>query len=157
MKKRDLKLEKTLFITGWCVLALAFVVVTIYYLFFGSKGITLVVCPFHAATGLYCPGCGGTRAVLALIHGRVIQSLICHPFVLYALVVLLWYLISHTIGIIVTRVKNSQVAGLKIAMPYKNIWLWIGLGVAVLNFVVKLVLQLVWHIDVIKWAEVLRF
>ena len=29
------------------------------------------VCPFHAATGLYCPGCGMTRAVFASLGGNV--------------------------------------------------------------------------------------
>ena len=28
-------------------------------------------CPFHAITGWWCPGCGGTRAMLALLHGDV--------------------------------------------------------------------------------------
>ena len=28
-------------------------------------------CPMHATTGLLCPGCGTTRACLALLHGRV--------------------------------------------------------------------------------------
>ena len=28
-------------------------------------------CPFLAVTGHYCPGCGGTRAILALLHGDV--------------------------------------------------------------------------------------
>ena len=27
-------------------------------------------CPFHEWTGLLCPGCGGTRALAALLHGR---------------------------------------------------------------------------------------
>lgn len=27
------------------------------------------VCPFHALTGLWCPGCGSLRAVHALTHG----------------------------------------------------------------------------------------
>jgi hypothetical protein len=27
-------------------------------------------CMFHAATGLYCPGCGATRALYALLHGN---------------------------------------------------------------------------------------
>ena len=31
----------------------------------------LYSCPFHAATGLYCPGCGMTRATLALVSGNV--------------------------------------------------------------------------------------
>jgi hypothetical protein len=31
-------------------------------------------CPIHALTGLLCPGCGGTRAVLALLHGDLIGA-----------------------------------------------------------------------------------
>jgi uncharacterized protein DUF2752 len=27
-------------------------------------------CPFHAATGLWCPLCGSTRAARAVLHGR---------------------------------------------------------------------------------------
>ena len=32
-------------------------------------------CPFHALTGLFCPGCGATRAVHALIHGDPLLAL----------------------------------------------------------------------------------
>src|SRR6202165_1141772 len=28
-------------------------------------------CVFHAITGLECPGCGGTRALHGLLHGRL--------------------------------------------------------------------------------------
>ena len=28
-------------------------------------------CPFHALTGLYCPGCGSLRAIHQLLHGHV--------------------------------------------------------------------------------------
>jgi hypothetical protein len=31
-------------------------------------------CPFHAATGLRCPGCGSQRALEALLHGRIGQA-----------------------------------------------------------------------------------
>lgn len=34
-----------------------------------SSGSLLPACPFHALTGLFCPGCGATRALHALIHG----------------------------------------------------------------------------------------
>ena len=27
-------------------------------------------CPLHDLTGLYCPGCGGTRSLTALLHGK---------------------------------------------------------------------------------------
>lgn len=33
------------------------------------------VCPFNAVTGLYCPGCGGLRAVHALVHGDLVTAL----------------------------------------------------------------------------------
>lgn len=31
-------------------------------------------CVFYETTGLYCPGCGGTRAFLALTQGRVAEA-----------------------------------------------------------------------------------
>jgi hypothetical protein len=33
------------------------------------------VCPFHALTGLNCPGCGLTRAFHAFFHGDVLTAL----------------------------------------------------------------------------------
>lgn len=41
------------------------------------------VCLFHALTGWHCPGCGGTRAVRALIHGRWTEAL--HQHALFVL------------------------------------------------------------------------
>ena len=40
-------------------------------------------CPFHAITGLYCPGCGGTRAIMALLSGHPAVSFLYPPAVLY--------------------------------------------------------------------------
>ncbi|MCB2411563.1 DUF2752 domain-containing protein, partial [Demequina sp. TTPB684] len=37
------------------------------------------VCPLFATTGLYCPGCGGTRAVYDLAHGNVAGALAMNP------------------------------------------------------------------------------
>jgi hypothetical protein len=34
----------------------------------------LYVCPFRAATGLLCPGCGGTHAVAALLRGNLREA-----------------------------------------------------------------------------------
>lgn len=36
-------------------------------------------CWFHAATGLDCPGCGGTRALHQLLHGDVLGALALNP------------------------------------------------------------------------------
>jgi hypothetical protein len=51
------------------------------------------LCPLHAATGLWCPLCGATRATHALLHGDLVTAL--HDNALYVLglpvFVLLWW------------------------------------------------------------------
>ena len=37
------------------------------------------VCPLFAMTGVYCPGCGGTRAVYDLAHGDIAGALSMNP------------------------------------------------------------------------------
>lgn len=36
---------------------------------------------------IYCPGCGGTRAIKALLQGEFIKSFWYHPIVLYAVLI----------------------------------------------------------------------
>jgi len=50
--------------------------------------ITLPSCYLYELTGIYCPGCGCTRAVYALIHGNVILSLKQNPLVIVSLAAL---------------------------------------------------------------------
>lgn len=45
-------------------------------------GSTLPPCPFHALTGLYCPGCGTTRALAAFSHGDFFAALAWNPLLL---------------------------------------------------------------------------
>jgi hypothetical protein len=51
------------------------------------------VCPFHAVTGGWCPGCGATRASALLLRGHPIEAMhynlawvVAAPIVVYALV-----------------------------------------------------------------------
>ena len=50
-------------------------------------------CPFHALTGLYCPGCGSLRALHQLAHGDLgaafglnVLMVLSAPFLAYAFV-----------------------------------------------------------------------
>ena len=47
-------------------------------------------CPFRAATGLDCPGCGATRGLYALTQGDVLRAMDHNIFVVLILPVLLW-------------------------------------------------------------------
>ena len=43
------------------------------------------MCPFRLATGGWCPGCGGTRALRHLMRGDLAMSLTLNPFLLVVL------------------------------------------------------------------------
>lgn len=79
-------------------------------------------CLFKLITGFYCPGCGGSRAVLALIHGHLISSFIYHPLVEYSLVAFLYNLIRMFVN--------------KKYHP-KALWLWMALVIVIVNWIVK--------------------
>ncbi len=46
-----------------------------------TAGLPLPRCAFHAITGCPCPTCGGTRCVLALLHGRIAEAASWNPMV----------------------------------------------------------------------------
>ncbi len=60
-------------------------------------------CPFHAAFGILCPGCGGTRAVAALLHGRWLEALHFN-----ALIVLLTPFLLVFAGLSLARALRSE-------------------------------------------------
>ena len=48
-------------------------------------------CVFHKLTGLYCPGCGSTRASQALIGGDVAHAFSMNPFFVVCVPLLAYY------------------------------------------------------------------
>jgi hypothetical protein len=42
-------------------------------------------CVFHRVTGLYCPGCGSTRALHHLVHGRIGEALRFNPLMVLSI------------------------------------------------------------------------
>lgn len=60
---------------AWLLAALAAMGAGMLYLSPPGQSWFLPACPIHAATGLFCPGCGTTRALYALLHGRLAEAL----------------------------------------------------------------------------------
>ncbi len=47
-------------------------------------------CPSYWLLGVYCPGCGITRALHALLHGDVVQAFAYNPLAILSAPVLVW-------------------------------------------------------------------
>ena len=48
-------------------------------LLFLSRGAFHFICPFREITGLRCPGCGNTNALLAVSRGGFYDACMCNP------------------------------------------------------------------------------
>jgi hypothetical protein len=84
-------------------------------------------CLFHKLTGLYCPGCGSTRALYCLLHGELREALRNN-----ALLVLALPLIG---GVLLARALRRQPP---IAARQSSLgWLWMVLAAIVAFGVVR--------------------
>lgn len=101
-------------------------------------------CLFHRITGLYCPGCGGTRALLLFFRGDWLRSLQYHPMVMYLFITFSYILSRYAIAWY--QKKHN-----KKAHPYQPCpwWLWGALVVLCINFAVKNIALLCFHADLL--------
>jgi hypothetical protein len=60
-----------------------------------AESVWMPKCPFKLLTGLQCPGCGGQRAVHALLHGDVVGALRYNWFLIYAAPYLLLLIVER--------------------------------------------------------------
>ena len=98
-------------------------------------------CILHHFTGLYCPGCGGTRAFVALINGHFLKSLYYHPVVLYVAVCLAWYLLK--------QITEASLRGkVSIPMPDPKVLISLAALIVGVNCVVRNLLYLGWGIAI---------
>ena len=88
---------------------------------------TVYPCFFLNTTGYYCPGCGGTHAVVSLVSGHPIDSFLDHPFVIYVTVCALICAIGGTI----TRIRYKKY--LRFCMLY----VYIGIAILLIQWIVK--------------------
>ena len=91
-KRRDS--EQTLFVLG---LSVPLLTLLLYLL---HKKVLLPLAPFSVCIwdryfGIYCPGCGGTRAIEALLKGDFIACFKYHPIVGYSVLLYLIYMIRQ--------------------------------------------------------------
>ena len=60
---------------------------------------TFPKCIFYALTGYYCPACGNTRSVLALINGNILVSLHYNIVPVFLFLVILCFYIENAFSL----------------------------------------------------------
>ena len=104
MHKIDYKTLQRDFIIVNIAVGVAILVTLIVMLLQQIKVLPSFPCGLRQLLGIYCPGCGGTRALIALFHGQFLHSLICNPAIILGGLLILYY----EIGVIITLKKKNE-------------------------------------------------
>lgn len=139
-------LENRLYILG-LVFFIAFTIIAFILKLILPEDFRLRICPFFRATGYYCPGCCGTRAVLYLLEGQIVKSFIYHPLVIYIASIYTVFMVSHTIeratSYYYIKKERCPIQGLK----FRPWYLYGAVIVIFINVTVKNILihAGIWH------------
>lgn len=86
-------------------------------------------CPFHWLTGHPCATCGSTRALLALLQGRILEALWYNPLIAALLLVGgtlgLLRLITGRSLLIHLKPKERWVVGMLALLVFLGNWVWV--------------------------------
>ena len=72
------------------------------------KIIRSMPCFFKEVTHFYCPACGGTRSVIALLHLDIERAFLCNPTVVYTGVMFLWCIAGWMVKKLTSREMKSM-------------------------------------------------
>jgi hypothetical protein len=109
------------------------------YYYLQSTGVMRFFCFWDRFLHIYCPGCGGTRAIEALVQGDILMSLWYHPLVLYTAVIFSIFMGSQAFAR-VTKFRYTK------GIRFHGWFLYVALGILIVNFISKNLLRSIWHI-----------
>lgn len=124
-----------------CALVLLFFISLFFYHYFGFK-LTghLKPCMFNYLLHIYCPGCGGTRAMDYFLHGQFIKSFLSNPAVLYLVGLFLSYFLPATYSFIIKR--NG-----KVYYKFHPFSLYFFIVEIILFFIIRNAALIIFHYD----------
>ncbi len=128
--KQNKSIEDELYVIGLIALLVCMIGIPVF-LYYNSR-LPGIPCLLLKLFGIYCPGCGGTRALIHLLHGRVLQSLWYHPLVIYGVVVYTAFMGSHTL---------RKLHLIKKGIKFREWYLYGALLILLGNFVLKNILK----------------
>ena len=87
---------------------------------------------------------------MALLHGQILRSALYHPLVLYCATLVIYLLVRHVM-FSVKQKKEKTASSSPIHHPsYLKEWmLWLMLVIVILNFLVKNIALVLFHVDLL--------
>ena len=125
---REMDVDSCLFLLGNILIIICFIIEALILAFNISIGIG-DNCAFHHYTGLYCIGCGGTRAMLAFFRGDFLTSMKYHSFTTYAFTFFSLFMGSHYLRFC----TRGRIKG----MHFRMIYIIIGVVLLVGQFIIR--------------------
>lgn len=128
-------LEDELYPVGLILLPFAAIAIPLARFILAGMDLTRSGCLFQLLFGMYCPGCGGTRALNALLHGEVFRSIWYHPLVPYGAGLYLAFMITWTVA-------KLHLFGIRKGLKFREEYMYAMLVIVAVNFIIKNVLKL---------------
>ena len=100
---------------------------------YSKLGLTKLRCVFHSMTGLYCPGCGGTRSTLMLLTLHPVRSIMYHPVPVFVAALAVNFFVRFFFAYLVPEKCPVK---LKPAKP-RLLYIFILAGLYILHFIVR--------------------
>lgn len=124
--------EDGLFFAGWIILIVSVALILLKNTINPQMVIVdeMPTCFVYTLLDFYCPGCGGSRSVAALVHGKFIVCAVNFPLVAYSVIMYLWFMISQSIQ----RISRNR---FPVGLRWRHSYLWIALVILIVHFIVK--------------------
>lgn len=91
---------------------------------------SVLVCPFYHLTGIPCPGCGLTRATIAILNGEFYKALLLNPLSFLVDCCLIIYLLWFSID----AIRNRDTINALLKKTWKRKYLMLVLLIVFLNW-----------------------
>lgn len=130
------ELDKVLYELGLVALGIIVAAVLLYVITGFSVLNIKLGCMFNRITGYSCPGCGGTRAIKALISGDILGSLYFYPPLLYAVIVYIVFMIRSFWYLHIGSFNYKDGAVVK--------YIYIFVGLVIVQWIAKMLAQAIW-------------
>lgn len=134
-------LEHNLYIAGLVFAAVSFA--GIIFAISAPFDVSSIIppCTFKSVTGLYCPGCGGTRAVISFVTGHWLKSFMYNSFVPYCGILYILFMAKGTRAFI-SKGKYQY-------MKFRDIYVFCGIAILLIQFVSRNIMLLVYGKDLL--------